>query len=87
MKTALRLRARAFAFLCRRSTVAALMVLSYLVAMIGYPIVAMLAFAAATQGWFVRRSRWYELCGTLAGYFHIAQARILDGLDHPEISP
>lgn len=37
MKTALRLRARAFAFLCRRSTVAALMVLSYLGAMIGYP--------------------------------------------------
>ena len=27
---------------------------------IGTAIVAMLVFAAATQGWFVRRNRWYE---------------------------
>ncbi|HKB55746.1 MAG TPA: TRAP transporter permease [Ramlibacter sp.] len=32
----------------------------HLLLTIGTAIVAMLAFAAGTQGWFVRRSRWYE---------------------------
>ncbi|MBK6323293.1 TRAP transporter permease [Candidatus Aalborgicola defluviihabitans] len=32
----------------------------HLLLTVGTAIVAMLVFAAATQGWFVRRSRWYE---------------------------
>ena len=34
--------------------------LPHLVLIVGSAVVAMLVFAAATQGWFVARSRWYE---------------------------
>ncbi len=45
-------------------------------------IIANLLFAAATQGWFMTRNRWWESPGSTAGDLHSVPSGFLDG-HHP----